>query len=65
MTTQGKLPFLVPRDVPAARTVCNTDKKAPESSPVASGGPSVPSWLGLETSHRVLFDASQDGWIRP
>ncbi len=65
MTTQGKLPFLVPRDVPAARTVCNTDMKAPESSPVASGGPSVPSWLGLETSHRVLFDASQDGWIRP
>ena len=28
MTTQGKLPFLVPRDVPATRTVCNTDMKS-------------------------------------
>ena len=24
-----------------------------------------PTWLGLVTSHRRLFDASQDGWLRP
>ena len=65
MTTLGKLLFSVPRGAPAARTVCDTGEKPPESGPVARDGPSVPSWLGLETSHRVLFDASQDGWIRP
>ena len=25
----------------------------------------LPSWLGLVTSHRRLFDAGQDGWLRP
>ena len=25
----------------------------------------MPRWLGLVTSHRRLFDASQDGWLRP
>ena len=31
----------------------------------AGGDRSLPKWLGLETSHRRLFDAGQDGWLRP
>ncbi len=32
---------------------------------VAGIDPTFPTWLGLVTSHRRLFHASQDGWLRP
>ncbi|MYF09377.1 MAG: alpha-ketoglutarate-dependent dioxygenase AlkB [Rhodospirillaceae bacterium] len=41
-------------------------KPAAEQIPLSQDtSAALPRWLGLETSHRRLFDASQDGWLRP
>ena len=41
-------------------------KRAAEQNPLnRDAGITLPGWLGLETSHRRLFDAGQDGWLRP
>ena len=37
---------------------------APARDPVDDNRP-LPKWLGLVTNHRRLFDAGQDGWLRP
>ena len=62
MTTQEKLLFQDPRN---ARSECATDGDSPSQNPIADISRTSPSWLGLVTSHRRLFDASQDGWLRP
>ena len=62
MITQGKFSFV---DSPNARVECATAGSAPSQDPVAGIDRTLPSWLGLVTSHRRLFDASQDGWMRP
>lgn len=49
MTAQTEMEFA---DRPNARRKCAADR-------------TLPSWLGLVTSHRRLFDAGQDGWLRP
>ena len=36
----------------------------PLSSDIEARGSEAP-WLGLVTDHRRLFDALQDGWLRP
>ena len=65
MKTDGKRPVPAPRGAPQARTMCAADGNLPPSHPISAVDRSYPGWLGLETSHRVLFDACQDGWIRP
>ncbi len=41
-------------------------ERATERNPLNhDAGTTLPGWLGLETSHRRLFEASQDGWLRP
>ena len=62
MSTQGKLPLPDPPSSPAERA---TDEKLRSRDPVAGTNQLLPSWLGLVTSHRRLFDASQDGWLHP
>ena len=62
MSTQEKLPF---QDPESAHVECATDGNPPSRKPVARTVRALPSWLGLVTSHRRLFDASQDGWLRP
>ena len=37
----------------------------PSQGPVGDSDPTWPGWLGLVTNHRRLFEASQDGWLRP
>lgn len=50
---------------PNAGVTCGADGHPP-SQAVAPGADSTPPrWLGLVVSHRRLFDASQDGWMRP
>ncbi len=50
---------------PNAGVTCSADGH-PSSQAVAAGADSTaPRWLGLVVSHRRLFDASQDGWMRP
>lgn len=62
MTTQGSLPLTNP---PNAGVTCSAGGHPP-SQAVAPGSDSTPPcWLGLVVSHRRLFDASQDGWMRP
>ena len=61
MITQGKL-FV---DPPDAREECAADENLPSQDAIAGIDPILPSWLGLVTSHRRLFDASQGGWMRP
>ena len=42
------------------------DKLPAESIPeVTESNDPEPPWLGLTTDHRRLFDALQDGWLRP
>ena len=41
------------------------DGRPPSLNPIADTDRTLPSWLGLVTSHRRLFDASQDGWLLP
>ena len=62
MTTQGKFTFF---DPPKAREECATDGIPPRQGAVAGIDRTLPSWLGLVTNHRRLFEASQDGWMRP
>ena len=62
MTTQEKLLLQDPQN---ARLECATNGDSPSQNPIAGIGRKSPSWLGLVTSHRRLFDASQDGWLRP
>ena len=62
MNDQGKFPFPYPPD---ARVECAADGSPPRQNPVAGIDRTLPSWLGLVTSHRRLFEASQDGWLRP
>ncbi|MDE0360419.1 MAG: alpha-ketoglutarate-dependent dioxygenase AlkB [Rhodospirillaceae bacterium] len=62
MTTQEKLLLGDPQN---ARLECATVRDSPSQNQIASTGRESPSWLGLVTSHRRLFDASQDGWLRP
>ena len=59
MTAQGKLPFPDASHARVARA------GPPSPGPVVGIGRALPRWLGLVTNHRRLFDASQDGWIRP
>ena len=62
MTTQGKLALFEP---PNSRVERATDENPPSQDAVSNIDRTLPSWLGLVTSHRRLFDASQDGWMRP
>ena len=62
MSAQGKFPF---PDPPDARSECVADGSPPSQHPIAGTDRALPSWLGLVTSHRRLFDASQDGWLLP
>ena len=62
MSKQGKFPFPNPPD---ARLECVADGSPPSQHPIAGTDRTLPSWLGLVTSHRRLFDASQDGWLLP
>ena len=62
MIIQGKLPFQSP---PNARDECVTIEDTPSRDLVGGVDKNLPNWLGLVTSHRRLFDASQDGWLRP
>ena len=62
MTTQGNLPLTNPPNAGVTRSAGGH----PPSQAVAPGSDSTPPrWLGLVVSHRRLFDASQDGWMRP
>ncbi len=67
MSAQGTLPFQEPGRALAKSASGRTapGRTAPKDTPIASAGSATPRWLGLVTSHRRLFDASQDGWIRP
>ena len=40
-------------------------RRAADGNAAAGIDRTPPTWLGLVTSHRRLFDASQDGWLRP
>ena len=62
MSTQGTLPF---RESQKAVIKYASGQNAPKGKPIVSVGRTQAGWLGLLTSHRRLFDASQDGWIRP
>ena len=62
MSKQGKFPF---PDPPDACLECVADGNPPSQDPIAGTNRTLPSWLGLVTSHRRLFDASQDGWLLP
>ena len=62
MTTQGKFAFV---DSPNAREKCAADESLPIQDADSGIDRTLPSWLGLVTNHRRLFDASQDGWMRP
>ena len=62
MTTQQETLFPDSRN---ARLECVRDGDSPSRNPGADIGRTSPEWLGLVTSHRRLFDASQDGWLRP
>ena len=41
------------------------ERHAADGNAAAGIDRTSPTWLGLVTSHRRLFDASQDGWLRP
>lgn len=62
MSTQGTLPF---SDPPSGRVDCAPDENLYDRDSSASSNRRLPSWLGLVTNHRRLFDAGQDGWLRP
>ena len=52
-------------DPPNAREECAADGNPPSRDAGAGTDRMLPCWLGLVTSHRRLFDAGQDGWLRP
>ncbi len=62
MTTQRELLF---RDPLSAKEECAKDGNSLSQNPDADIGRGIPRWLGLVTNHRRLFEASQDGWMRP
>ena len=62
MSTQEKFAF---PDLPKAREGCASDGNPSKRDAGAGSDRTSPSWLGLVTSHRRLFDAGQDGWLRP
>ena len=62
MSTQGTLPF---PDPPSGRVDCAPDENLLDRDSSAGSNRRFPSWLGLVTNHRRLFDAGQDGWLRP
>ena len=62
MSTQGTLPF---PDPPRGRVDCAPDENLLDQDSSAGSKRRFPSWLGLVTNHRRLFDAGQDGWLRP
>ena len=62
MSTQETFAFA---DPPNAREECAADGNPPSRDAGAGTDRMLPCWLGLVTSHRRLFDAGQDGWLRP
>lgn len=62
MTAQGKFSFPDSPNRPVERAA---DGNPQSQDSVADSDRASPGWLGLVTSHRRLFDASQDGWLRP
>ena len=62
MSTQETFAFA---DPPIARGECAADGNPPSRDADAGIERMLPCWLGLVTSHRRLFDAGQDGWLRP
>ena len=62
MSTQETFAFA---DPPKAREECAGDGNPPNRDTGAGIDQTLPGWLGLVTSHRRLFDAGQDGWLRP
>ena len=62
MSTQEKFAFA---DPPKACEECAADGNSPSWDTGAGIDRALPCWLGLVTSHRRLFDAGQDGWLRP
>ena len=69
MNTQGQLSLGGPKDKqdlrkPAAK-YARSRKPASQASTVRDDREVSADWLGLATDHRRLFDASQDGWMRP
>ena len=58
MSGQTNFDFMDPPDGHAERA-------ADGVPPVRDGDRRLAGWLGLATSHRRLFDAGQDGWLRP
>lgn len=62
MTIQGNLPLTNP---PNAGVTCSAGGHPPSQAVVPGSDSTPPRWLGLVVSHRRLFDASQDGWMRP
>ena len=62
MSTQEAFTFADPSK---AREECAADGNPPSWDTGAGIDRTLPRWLGLVTSHRRLFDAGQDGWLRP
>ena len=62
MSTQETFAFADPRN---ARGECAADGNSPDQDAGAGIDGTLPSWLGLVTSHRRLFAAGQDGWLHP
>ena len=62
MSTQETFAFA---DPPKAREERAADGNPPSRDAGAGIDRTLPCWLGLVTSHRRLFDAGQDGWLRP
>ena len=62
MSTQETFAFA---DPPNAREERAADGNPPSRDAGAGTDRMLPCWLGLVTSHRRLFDAGQDGWLRP
>lgn len=62
MTTQEKFAFM---DSPNGREKCAAGASPPSQNPIAGSDRTLPSWIGLVTSHRRLFEASQAGWLHP
>ena len=62
MSTQETFAFADPAK---GREECAADGNLPSWDTGAGIDRTLPCWLGLVTSHRRLFDAGQDGWLRP
>lgn len=50
---------------PNPGVTCSADGHPPSQAVAPGSDSTTPHWLGLVVSHRRLFDASQDGWMRP